>query len=71
MKETLNPSSGLNSCYLAPFKLRGKKCSLFLRCSVSNWLQLILAGNARGNSTPLPEILANHIKAPLSHTDFL
>ena len=70
LKETLNPSSGHNSCYPTPFELRTKKCSLILRPPVFNWLQLISAGNARGNNTLPPETPNNHIKAPLLHTAF-
>ena len=53
-KKTLNRTSGLNLCYSVPFELRSKKkrCQV-LRPPVSKWLQFILVGNARGNSTPM------------------
>ena len=66
LKETLNPSSRLNSFNPVPFELRSKKRRLILRPPVSNWLQLISAGS----STPLPQTSANQIKALLPHIDF-
>ena len=52
LRKTLNPSSGLNSCYSAPFELRSKKICLILRTPVFNWLWLFSASNARDNSNP-------------------
>ena len=70
LKETLNPSSGLNSCYLASFELRSKKTQPNFKTSGFQLTTVDFGGKRQGNSTPPPETPANQIKAPQLHTDF-